>query len=94
MNEERFIKFFNEAHPITTRFHLLELLPGLGKKTMLAVLDERKKAPFKSFEDLNKRVASLHQSEKIIARRIERELANPNEKYMIFVQRKKSKGKD
>lgn len=31
--EERFVKFFNEAHSITTRLHMLDLLPGIGKKT-------------------------------------------------------------
>ncbi|MCJ7606684.1 MAG: DUF655 domain-containing protein, partial [Thermoplasmata archaeon] len=37
-NEERFVKFFNEAQSITTRFHMLELLPGLGKKTMWNII--------------------------------------------------------
>src|SRR3972149_3569661 len=46
--EERFVGFFNNAQAITTRFHILEVLPGLGKKTMWAVLEERKKGPFKS----------------------------------------------
>jgi len=32
--EEKFIRLFNEAQAITTRFHMLELLPGLGKNTM------------------------------------------------------------
>jgi len=32
--EARFVQFYNEAQAITTRFHMLELLPGLGKKTM------------------------------------------------------------
>jgi putative nucleotide binding protein len=46
-NEARYVKFFNEAQAITTRFHMLELLPGLGKKTMWAIIEERKKGPFK-----------------------------------------------
>lgn len=33
-NEERFIKAFNDAKPITTRLHTLDLLPGIGKKLM------------------------------------------------------------
>ena len=41
--EERFIRFFNDAQAITTRLHMLELLPGLGKKTMWHILEERKK---------------------------------------------------
>ncbi len=85
-NEDRFVKFFNEAPAITTRFHSLELLPGLGKKTMMEILNERRKEPFKSFEDIKNRVKSIHSPEKIIARRILDELENPNEKYRLFTR--------
>jgi len=85
--EEKFIRLFNEAQAITTRFHMLELLPGLGKKTMWAILEERKKGPFKNFEDLAKRVSTLRHPDKIIAKRIEMEIANPGEKYHLFVAR-------
>ena len=85
--EEKFIRLFNEAQAITTRFHMLELLPGLGKKTMWAILEERKKGPFKSFEDLAKRVSAIRHPDKLIAKRIEMEIANPGEKYHIFVAR-------
>lgn len=40
--EERFTRFFNTAGPITTRLHQLQLLPGVGKKTMWDILDEKK----------------------------------------------------
>jgi len=83
--EPDFVKFFNEAGPITTRLHMLELLPGLGKKTMWAILEERKKGPFKSFEDLKERVKLPHHPEKLIANRIVYELQNRYEKYKIFV---------
>ncbi|HTX61268.1 MAG TPA: DUF655 domain-containing protein, partial [Methanobacterium sp.] len=33
-NEAKFVKFFNEAGPISTRLHQIELLPGIGKKHM------------------------------------------------------------
>ncbi|HEC88072.1 MAG TPA: DUF655 domain-containing protein, partial [Thermoplasmata archaeon] len=85
-NEERFVKFFNECPAITTRFHALELLPGLGKKTMFEILEERKKEPFKSFDDIKKRVKAVHSPEKIIAKRILEELENPNEKYRLFTR--------
>jgi putative nucleotide binding protein len=84
--EERFIKFFNEAGPVTTRMHMLELLPGLGKKLMWAIVEERKKGPFKGFADMDTRVKALHQPEKLIANRIASEITNPNEKYHLFVQ--------
>lgn len=83
--ESRFVQFFNDAQAITTRFHMLELLPGLGKKTMWAVLEERKKGKFKSFEDIAQRVPSIKHPEKLIARRIETELSDPAQKYHIFV---------
>jgi putative nucleotide binding protein len=85
--EPRFIKFFNEAQAITTRFHMLELIPGLGKKTMWAIIEERKKGPFTSFEDITKRVPALKHPEKLIGKRIEDELSDPSQKYHIFVSR-------
>jgi putative nucleotide binding protein len=85
-DEKRFINFFNEAPPISTRFHSLELLPGLGKKIMNQVLEERKKESFKGFEDLKQRVPLLHQPDKLIARRIEIELSEPHQKYHIFIK--------
>src|SRR6266508_3533136 len=85
--EPTFVDFFNRAQAITTRFHMLELLPGLGKKTMWAILEERKKGPFKSFEDLEQRVGSVHHPEKLIAKRIEMEISDPTQKYRLFVAR-------
>ena len=86
-NEARFIRFFNEAHAVTTKFHMLELLPGLGKKTMWAVIDERKKGEFKSFADIAERVPSVKHPEKLISKRVEQELSNASEKYRLFVSR-------
>lgn len=85
-NEEKFIRVFNDAQPVTTRLHMLELLPGLGKKTMWHILEERKKMPFVTFSDLSERITTLHQPEKIIVRRIIQEMEDPSEKYRIFVR--------
>jgi len=85
--ESRFVQFFNEAQAITTRFHMLELLPGLGKKTMWSILEERKKGAFKDFQDISKRVPLAHQLEKLVAKRIEEELSDPSQKYHLFVSR-------
>jgi putative nucleotide binding protein len=85
--EKRFVDFFNSAQAITTRFHMLELLPGLGKKTMWAILEERKKGPFTSFKDLETRVGAVHHPEKLIAKRIEMETSDPTQKYHLFVAR-------
>ena len=83
-DELRFIRYFNDAGPITTRMHALELLPGIGKKLMWSVLNERKKGSFKSFADLVERVKGLHNPEKLIAKRIEDELMDDRIKYRVF----------
>ena len=83
-DEPRFIRYFNDAGPITTRMHALELLPGIGKKLMWSVLNERKKGSFKSFADLVERVKGLHNPEKLIAKRIEDELMDDRIKYRVF----------
>lgn len=83
-NEARFIRYFNDAGPISTRMHALELLPGIGKKLMWAVLNERRKGPFKSFTDLTERIKGLHNPEKLIAKRVEDELMDDKIKYRVF----------
>lgn len=84
---ERFVKFFNEAESINTRMHSLELLPGLGNKTMWTIIEERKKKKFDSFEDLTTRVKTIHNPQKMIAGRIVDELQDRFEKHRIFVAR-------
>ncbi len=84
---ERFVKFYNEAQPVSTRFHMLELLPGLGKKTMWKIIEERKVAPFKDFADIAKRVPTLHKPDEVIAKRIQEELEDQQQKYSLFVHR-------
>ena len=39
--EKDFVRFFNEAESINARMHSLELLPGLGNKTMWSIIEER-----------------------------------------------------
>lgn len=83
-NEKRFVEFFNRAEPITTKLHQLELLPGIGKKTMWAIIDERKKKTFESFEDISVRIRGIQHPEKLIVKRIIYELQNPQTKYKLF----------
>ncbi|GAI52528.1 unnamed protein product, partial [marine sediment metagenome] len=45
-NEKKFIEFFNKAGPINTRRHQIELLPGIGKKHMWELIEERKEKEF------------------------------------------------
>lgn len=83
-NESKFLSFFNEAYPITTRLHMLELLPGIGKKLMWGIIEERKKGAFASFKDLIARVKGLHAPEKLIAHRVLDEIKDDNIKYRVF----------
>jgi putative nucleotide binding protein len=83
-NEARYLRFFNESPAVSRRFHLLELLPGIGKKTMQQIVDERKRAPFASFADLETRL-HLKSPEKLIVGRVEQELSGVEDKYRLFV---------
>jgi len=85
-NEKKFVEFYNDCPAISTRYHALELLPGLGKKTMYEIVEERRKQPFKSFEDMSARIKHLIHPEKLIAKRIEEELMDPNQKYRLFTR--------
>ena len=89
-NEKTFVDFFNKAGPITTRFHSLELLPGIGKKLMWEILEEREKKPFESFKDIEERVKTIPDPKKLIVKRILLELEESRErvgrgKYKLFV---------
>ncbi|WP_340818741.1 DUF655 domain-containing protein [Methanolobus sp. WCC4] len=83
-HEERFVQFFNDAHPITNRLHMLELLPGIGKKLMWAIIDERKKGKFQTLEELHERVGGVHSPEKLVVNRIIDEMKDDNIKYRLF----------
>jgi putative nucleotide binding protein len=87
VGEARFVRFFNTAGPITTRLHQLQLLPGIGKKTMWEILDERKKKPFSSFQDLVQRVR-IQDPRKVIVKRILMEFQN-EDKYQVFTWKPK-----
>jgi putative nucleotide binding protein len=83
-NETRYLRFFNESPAVSRRFHLLELLPGIGKKTMQQIVDERRRAPFATFADLEQRL-HLKDPEKLVVGRIEQELSGVEDKYHLFV---------
>jgi putative nucleotide binding protein len=82
--EPLFVNFFNAAQAITPRMHALELIPGIGKKYMWQILDERERNPFKSFEDLQQR-ANIPNPSKLIAKRVLEELSGES-KYRIFTR--------
>jgi putative nucleotide binding protein len=80
----KYLRFFNESPSVSRRFHLLELLPGIGKKTMQAIVEERRRAPFSSFPDIEARL-HLKSPEMLIVGRIEQELSGGEDKYRLFI---------
>ena len=83
-SEQRFVEFFNKAGPINTRRHQMELIPGIGKKHMWEIIEQRQEKPFESFNDLRNRVKLMPDPEQAIAKRILIEMKG-EDKYMLFV---------
>jgi len=85
--EQDFVTFFNKAISITPKLHMLHLLPGIGKKLMWEILEERNKKPFNSFTDISARIKSIPHPEKMILARILEELQDKDVKYHVFTTR-------
>jgi putative nucleotide binding protein len=84
LQSARFVDFFNKSQPLSMRMHQLELLPGLGKKLMWEVIDERSIKPFESFDDLKAR-AKVPNPEGLVFKRVLKELEG-EEKHYLFVK--------
>ncbi len=82
--EQHFVDFFNKAQAITPRMHALELIPGIGKKYMWQIINERERKPFASFHDLQVR-ANIPEPSHLIAKRIVEEL-DEHSKYRLFTR--------
>lgn len=82
--EKKFVEFFNKAGPINMRRHQLELLPGIGKKHMQALLNERIEKPFENYEDIKNRVKLVPDPEKTVIKRILVELEG-TERHRLFI---------
>jgi len=85
-NEKKFIEFFNRATIVTPRMHQFELLPGIGKKHVADLLDERRKKPFENFKDVESRVKLVPDIVKMLVKRVIMELEG-EEKYYLFTPR-------
>ncbi|MBI2542761.1 MAG: DUF655 domain-containing protein [Candidatus Aenigmarchaeota archaeon] len=83
-DEKRFVDFFNNAQPLNTRVHSLELLPGIGKKNLWQILQERKKKPFESFVELHQRIPMLTDPKKMVIKRVMDELEG-KDRHNLFV---------
>ena len=84
-NEIRFVNFFNKAQPLTMRMHQVELLPGIGKKHMWDILEQREEKPFETFADIKSRVKLLSDPQKAILKRILQEIEG-KEKHRLFTE--------
>jgi len=82
--EKRFVDFFNNSQPVTPRMHSLELLPGIGKKSMWQLVNMREKKPFTSYEDIQQKTG-LNDVPKILTKRILEELSTET-KYQKFTR--------
>jgi putative nucleotide binding protein len=83
MKEKVFVEFFNMADAITLRFHSLELLPGVGKRTVMKLVELRSQKPFESYADIKERAKV--DPVPLLVQRILSELQG-KEKYYLFVR--------
>ena len=82
--EKRFVDFFNNSQPVTPRMHSLELLPGIGKKSMWTIVNPRERKPFTSYKDIEEKTG-LTDVQKMVAKRIFEELSTES-KYRLFTR--------
>lgn len=82
--EQEFVDFFNTSQAVAPRMHALELIPGIGKKYMWQIINERKKKTFQNFEDLQKRT-EMPNPVKLITKRILEELTGRS-KHQLFTR--------
>ena len=83
--EKKFVDLFNNAAPINTRLHQLELLPGFGKKHTEDIIKAKEEKPFESFEDIKARVSNIPDPKKAIEKRILEELLE-RQRFNLFVK--------
>ena len=82
--EKEFVEFYNKCGPVSTRLHTLEIIPGIGKKLMWDIINERKVKPFESFADIKQRVKLVPDPKNSIIKRILEELEG-KDKFRLFV---------
>ncbi len=82
--EDVFVRFLNNARPLSIRSHSLELIPGIGKKHLEEIIKEREKKPFESFAEVKTRISTLQNLEEIFSQRIIEELKGT--RYYLFTK--------
>ena len=82
-NEQKYVDFYNKAGAVTVRQHTLEMLPNVGKKHLMAILEAREKKPFESFVDVKERVKLLPDPVKLLTDRIIEELKGTTKNHLF-----------
>ncbi len=82
-NEKQYIEIINKIGPVNVRLHALSLIPGMGKKMVQKVVEERGKKPFESYQEMEDRLGASYNAAKSIEDRIIEEMEN-KDKYRIF----------
>lgn len=76
-DEKKYVHFFNRQSRDRMQLHFLD---GISRKAGTKIVSEREKKDFESFEDINKRVSFIDDSEELIFKRVFYELTEPNNK--------------
>ena len=76
-DEKKYVNFFNRQSRDRMQLHFLD---GISRKAGTKIVSEREKKDFESFEDINKRVSIIDDSEELIFKRVFYELTEPNNK--------------
>lgn len=82
INEDRFVRFFNESNWITPKLHLIGLLAHINASKQERILREKDKKPFISFQDIEMRTGISPLI--VVTNRILCELKN-RVKYLLFI---------
>jgi putative nucleotide binding protein len=89
-HESRYISFLNQAHPLTTQMHQLQLLHGIGNKRMWTILEARRKSHFSSFKDFSEKTG-ISDPISLFSNRILLELEE-SQKYHLFTKKLNEQG--
>ncbi len=75
-NENKYVAFFNKQSKDGTQLHLLD---GISRKNSMKILENKElNGDFESFDDINKRISFIDDSEDLIAKRVLYELSELN----------------
>ena len=76
-DEKKYVHFFNRQSRDRMQLHFLD---GISRKAGTKIVSEREKKDFESFEDIDKRVSFIDDSEELIFKRVFYELTEPRNK--------------